>query len=469
MSQSLSLNLEQKLQMKLSVQQLRFVKLLEFNAPELEEAVERELADNPALEKEEGDVPEEAPHDGYLSGRKGFRNDTDLHDWDFAPADEGRSLYDSLLEQLGERNLPAKVSTCARYIVGSLDSNGYLRRPLPSLVDDMAFGPGIDVGIDDMERGLEAVQHLDPPGVGATSLQECLLLQLQRIKEMRGNTPGLQEAEDAEAIISRQFEAFTLKHVHRIISSLKMERDRVNAAMDLILSLNPKPGASFFSPADKANTIIPDLIVTGDGGKLYISLNSTIPELRVSRSFEESVREMAKGNQGKRKGNEFIVSRYNDARDFIRILRQRQDTLVRVMTAIMKIQEEYFATEDVYRLKPMLIKDISALTGLDFSVISRATNNKYVSLPWGVFPLRFFFSDSIGEEGESSSDVLTNRKMEAEIRAIVENEDKRRPLSDEKIKEIMESRGYEVSRRTIAKYRDRTGIPVARLRRSMAD
>ena len=280
--------------------------------------------------------------------------------------------------------------------------------------------------------------------------------------------PDSQQKEDALKIIESQFEAFSMKHTHRIITGLKIDKERVRRAIDLILTLNPKPGASINSDAGNTNIIIPDLVISTEDGILSVATNNRIPELAIDGSFSEAVREMESGERRKAKrGSEFITSRYNDARDFIKILRQRQETLITVMTAIMKIQHEYFMTQDVYRLKPMMIKDISAMTGLDLSVISRATNNKYVATPWGIFPLRFFFSDSIGEEGDDAAETLTNRKIEAEICALVEKEDKQHPLSDEKIRQEMEAKGYDVSRRTVAKYRDRQGIPMARLRKEL--
>lgn len=457
-----TLTLDQRLTMRLSAQQLRFVKLLELTAPELEDAVEKELEDNPALETEEQSHAEEV--DDIPRYRLEARNTSpdDFSDYDFSPADSGESLYDSLLRQLSERGLEPKVREAAEFIIGSLDTNGYLRRPLPSLINDMAFGPGLEVTQAQAEEALHAIQQMEPYGVGATSLQECLRLQLEHLSDSQARN-------DAIAIIDKQFEAFSMKHTHRIISGLKIDKDRVKEAIDLILTLNPKPGASVDSTSESANVIVPDLIVSNEEGRLSVSLNNRIPDLTIDRSFTEAVREMEEGAKKKaKKGKEFIMSRYNDARDFIKILKQRQETLINVMTAIMKIQHDYFVTEDVYRLKPMMIKDIAALTGYDLSVISRATTNKYVSTPWGVFPLRFFFSDSIGDDdSEDSSDVLTNRKIEAEIAAIVDGEDKKHPLSDERIRQMMESRGYEVSRRTVAKYRDRQGIPVARLRKEL--
>lgn len=453
-----NLTLDQKLTTRLSLQQLRFVKLLELTAPELEDAVEKELEANPALEAiEPVESSEDIPH--Y---RLNQRNSvpSDFADFEFSPPDHSESLYDSLLSQLDEKNLSHEVEQAARYIVGSLDSNGYLRRPLPSLVNDMAFGPGIEVTPAQAEEALETVRNLEPYGVGASNLKECLLLQARRL-------PASQAKRDAMEILENQFEAFSMKHTHRIISGLKISKERVRDAIDLILALNPKPGASV-GGSDIPESIVPDLVVTNDEGILSVGMNNRIPELAIEHSFSEAVREMEASARSKRdrKGMEFITTSYNDARDFIKILRQRQDTLLKVMTAIMKIQEEYFATEDVYKLKPMMLKDISALTGLDFSVISRATANKHVATPWGVFPLRFFFSDSIGDENPDS-DALTNRKIEAEIESIVDNEDKRHPLSDENIRMLMLEKGYDVSRRTVAKYRDRKGIPVARLRKEL--
>ena len=455
-----SLALDQRLTMRLSAQQLRFVKLLEFNAPELEDAIEREIEDNPALE-----VVEEAPQqEQELPRYRTDVNNTSADDWsnyDFSPADSGETLYDSLLRQLSERNLSENELNAAKYIVGNLDSNGYLRRQLPNIINDMAFGPGIEVSVDEAQTALYTVKDLEPYGVGASDLRECLLIQLRHLSES-------QERDDAIKIIDSQFEAFSMKHTHRIITGLKMDKERVKNAIDLIVSLNPKPGASINPDSENANIIIPDLIINNEDGDLSVALNNRIPELDIDRSFSEAVREMeATAKKRAKKGSEFVITRFNDAKDFIRILKQRQETLISVMTAIMKIQEEYFQTQDVYRLKPMMIKDVAALTGFDLSVISRATNNKYVATPWGIFPLRFFFSDSIGDEGDDTTEILTNRKIEAEISALVEKEDKRHPLSDEKIRQEMQERGYDVSRRTVAKYRDRQGIPVARLRKEM--
>lgn len=454
---SQDLKLETRIGMRLSQQQLRFVKLLELNAPELDETVERELEDNPALSA--SDENSESNKELYPI----FYNSNNQDDTpQFTPVDESESLYDYLNRQLAERNLDPKLIDAAQYIIGNLDSNGYLHRSLENLIDDLAFGPGIEITIQDGENLLKTIQSLDPPGIAASDLQECLILQLRAM-------PTSTEQQDAIRIIEEAYDLFTMKHKNKIPGLLRISDKRVDAALALILSLNPKPGASLGNnPSDHSNIIIPDYIISNDDGELTISLNNKIPELQIEQSFKQAVEQMniTAKNRKEKKGSEFIISRYNDARDFIRILSQRQQTMMAVMTAILKIQKEYFETEDVYKLKPMMIKNVAELTGYDLSVISRATANKFVATPWGIFPLRFFFSDSIGETDENG-EAATNRKIEAEITFLVENEDKKKPLSDQKLTELMISKGFDISRRTVTKYRERCGIPVARLRKNL--
>lgn len=461
MASDQNLSLEQKTVMRLSAQQLRFTKLLEYTAPELEEAIDRELEENPALEIDE-DQPVVAEETHRFRNFQISNQSADDQNYDFSPPDTDETLLDALLRQLSERSMPDLTRTTARYIIGNIDSNGYLRRPLEGILNDMAFGPGINVDQATAQQALDIVRSFEPYGVGASDLRECLRLQIIHL-------PKSQAAEDALQIIDKQFEAFSMKHTHKLVSALRIPAQRVKEAVDLIRSLNPKPGSAFASSFDASNVIVPDLNVNVEDGQISISTNNRIPELVIDRTFSEAMAQLnatASARKAK-KGNEFIISRYNDARDFIKILKQRQETLLNVMTAIVNIQKEYFLTQNIYRLKPMMIKDISAITGYDLSVVSRATANKHVNTPWGVFPLRFFFSDSIGSENSDEVEVLTNRKIEAEITKIVNQEDKRHPLSDEKIRLEMQKRGYDVSRRTIAKYRDRKGIPVARLRKEM--
>lgn len=436
----------------LSQQQLRFVKMLELNAPELEEAVERELEENEALEEKEETTEEDIRRYPLYALSQGAREE-----YEFSPADTSASLYDYLNAQLPERNLPPRVEQGARYLIGNLDGNGYLRADLGELVDQMAFREGLDLAPDEARLALQTVQSLDPPGIGASDLRECLRLQLEAL-------PADTVRDLALRIIDEAYYEFTLKHKPRIITRLGADRDEVDKAIKLITGLNPKPGASMSSdPTDSANVIVPDFLIDDTDGELTVTLNNRVPELRVSQTFEQAIATADRTPTGRpRKGSEYIVSRYNDARDFIRILSQRQQTMMTVMSAILKIQKEYFLTQDVYRLRPMMIKDVSDLTGLDMSVISRATNNKFVATSWGVFPLRFFFS-----EKKEGTEEQTNRKIEARLESLVNAEDKRHPLSDQRLMEEMNSLGFDLSRRTVAKYRDRLGIPVARLRKEL--
>lgn len=447
--------MDQRIGMRLSQQQLRFVKLLEYNAPELDEAVERELEDNPALSvKEEHPEEDTRRYPGYSAS-----SGTDMSN--YVQPDDSESLYDSLYQQLSEKRLDPKVEFAAKYIIGNLDANGYLHRDINLLRNDMAFGPGVEISPEEAAEALTIVKSLEPVGIGASNLQETLLLQLQRL-------PQSAERDNAIRILEECYEAFTMKHKHKIMSALKLTERETDAALDLILSLNPKPGASLgHGTEDHTNIIIPDFIVTNEDGNIHISLNNRIPELQIDESFSQAMENLERSAKGRvKKGSEFVVTRYNDARDFIKVLTHRQQTMMDVMRAIVKIQKEYFLTEDVYTLKPMMIKNVSEETGLDLSVISRATANKFVATPWGIFPLRFFFSDTVGETS-GDAPVATNRKIEAEIKAMVDKENKQHPLSDQRIMEEMNKKGYELSRRTVAKYRDRIGVPVARLRKEL--
>lgn len=487
MEENQSLRLDQRLGLRLSQQQLRFVRLLELNASELDDAVSRELEDNPALEAageetaddnmvltDDGSLFRESSVDlqkaDYASQEDNplYRYDSDYQKGQSAgndllasmTRDDRESLYDHLERQLNVLDLSDELKRIAKFIIGSLDTSGYLRRTPEQLVDDLAFGPGIETDPATVEKAVGIVKTLEPYGVGASDLREVMLLQLKSL-------PRDETRDIAIEIVGKNYDNLVSRHWDKIRASLKnVSEEEFDKAMGVIRNLNPKPGGEFSSSvADASMIIVPDFNVNVEDGKLSISLENNVPELKIEKGFEEAMSELrrAAGNRAK-KGSEFIVNRYNDARDFIRVLRQRQETMMSVMTAIVNIQKEYFLTRNVYSLKPMKIKDISAMTGLDISVVSRATGNKYVQTPWGIFPLRYFFSEGIGEK-EDEKDIVTNRKIEAEIEAIVKAEDKRNPLSDQNIMDEMARRGFDISRRTVAKYRDRKGIPVARLRK----
>ncbi len=471
----------------LTRQQIRFIRLLEMNAPELDEVVEKELEANPALEAI--DREEVSPHQDSQDATPYYLrniNNTSPDDksYDFSPADNSENLYDYLRSQVSERDIPPEIATIANYIIGNLDSNGYLQRPLAGIIDDLAFNQDIIIPNDRAEKALEVVRSLDPPGIGGENLRQTLLLQLDRL-------PDSQARRDAMNILNDFFEAYYMRHSHKIISGLKISKERVEDANKLILSLNPKPGAPFGGNTETASgVIIPDFNISREGDDFFISLNNKIPELAIQESFSEAMREVSKNRSRKKKGNEFITSRYNDAKDFIEVLQQRQQTMLTVMTAILHWQQKYFESGDVYTLRPMMLRDLSDATGLDMSVISRSTANKYVDTPWGaIIPLKSLFSDTVTQDnsdnplkkktadtadgrnkvdGEDKSGTeLTNRKVEALIEELVRNEDKKHPLSDEKIRLELLKKGYDISRRTVAKYRDRKGILIARLRKTL--
>lgn len=479
MTESLRLDQEQRLVQRLSPMQVKFVKLLEMNSPEAEEAVRRELDDNPALsagdessDMGEGTDSEEsfnesaeemqradyADEDDVPYYRLDARNySPDDKGFDFIQADTTETLYDYLSRQIDEREVAEEVAVIAKYIIGNLDSNGYLRRPLMSIIDDMAFNQGIEVSDEQAREAYNEVRSLEPAGIGATDLQDCLSMQILSHEE--GETRS-----DALRIISDYFSEFSLRHFDRIMSHMKLKSDRFQKALKFILGLNPKPGASigYNSNDNLSQQIIPDFIIEIEDNDLRITLNNNIPELHIEESFQDAVKRME--NNAKRReeqGKEFIISRYNEARDFIDAMKMRQETLFAVISAIVKIQRQYFLTEDEHELRPMGLKDVSDITGYDLSVVSRSTANKYLSTPWGIIPLKFFFSEGVGE-GE---DEASAREIQAAIKKIVEQEDKRHPLSDDKICKALSEKGYAVRRRTVSKYRDRLGIAVARLRR----
>lgn len=464
--------LEQKSTLRniITQQQLRYVSALEKNAREFDQEVERELEENSALEAEPDPSHEEvrlkeaaAPALYYPT----LYNGADERP-EFAPRDNSETLYDTLRTQLSERSLPDDVRECTLYLIDSLEPDGYLRRSLTEIEEDMMFHHGLSFPAGTLGRALDEIKRMDPPGVGAQNLRECLRLQLLRM-------PPAPVRDDALAIVDKKFDALTARHYHKIISGLKMKEDTVRKAVALIVGLNPRPGLAIGnSDSESTNIIIPDFIISEDAdtGELSILLNNRIPELKISESFSSAVKTLEEGRKrrlAKTPENQYILSHYNEANDFIKVFRQRQETLYNVMAAIVKLQRPYFESADIYQLRPMMLKDLERETGLDKSTISRATKNKFVDLPWGTLPLKFFFSDSKGtkeKEGRGADEnVLTNRKIEAEIRNIIDGEDKRHPLSDASIFKEMQKRGLDIARRTVTKYRERCGIPASRLRK----
>lgn len=462
-------------------QQIRLARMLELSAPELDEVVEKEVEENPALElhdeEKEGadEQPEEKfretaeeiqkadysdPEDAAIMRRRRAGSPSSDEMYERPTPDNNSSLYDILLRQLHVMSLPEDVRDTAEYIIGNLDTNGYLRRTPDGIADDILIAHNVRVSPETVARAIEVVHSLEPYGIGASDLQECLLIQLRHL-------PPSETRDDALLIVEKAFDALTHKHSHRIISTLRLDAERVDRALALIVSLNPKPGAALGSgPGSEAPMIIPDFLIDVNDGKITVTLNNSFPELTISESYERAVKEMERNAaQRKSRSGEFVFLQYNEARDFINLLRQRQKALFSVMTAIVSFQKEYFLTQDIKKLRPLGIKHISEVTGYDASAVSRSTANKYAATPWGVFPLRFFFSDTLGTD--ASGEVFTAKGVEEQLRKFIDEEDKKHPLSDENLRQMLEEAGYDISRRTVAKYRDRMEIPVARLRKKL--
>lgn len=440
---------------RLSQSQVRFVRLLEMTSADAAAAVARELAENPALTQVE--TPDaEAPaapevSDAALSAVP--RRKT----YDFySPADTARSLPDVLDAQLRRMPLEPLMLTAARQVVGSLDSNGWLSRDAAGMATDMEIAEGIAVPEELMERAIALVQTLDPPGVGARSLQETLMLQLRRQLAAYGDTPP-DDLRLAMTLVQHHIDALAKHHYDRLRAALHITDGQLRGALERIHRLNPRPGAAFSGGSSQPDTVQPDFEVRKDSdGRIMVSLPGALPELAVEQSFADA---LADARRRHRAPDKYIASRVADANMYIRVVRQRQLTLMAVASAIVDLQRPYFQSDgDPAKLRPMGLKELAARTGLDISTVSRATSHKYISTPWGILPMRYFFSEAFG--GDASG-----RQIQHALRTLVEAEDKAHPLSDDALCEALRSQGFEVSRRTVSKYRDRLSIPVARLRR----
>jgi RNA polymerase sigma-54 factor len=376
----------------------------------------------------------------------------------------GRSLQDSLIEQLGFKNLNQRQKTIAEFIIGSIDNDGYLRRDLQSLSDDIAFTLGIEVGIDELERLLTIIQHLEPVGVGARDLRESLLLQLN-------SQPLDSEAKRlAYSILENYFDEFVKKHYERMLSRLGVTEEQFRAAVQEIQHLSPKPGNLFTEDSDSAPYIIPDFILDYRDGRFDLQLNSyNIPELKINRHYMDVIRQMqgksdSRMSEQEREAVQFVKSKIDAAKWFMSAIKQRHDTLMRTMQTILDYQQEYFKDGDRSNLKPMILKDIADLTGLDVSTISRVANSKYVQTSFGIILLKSLFSEAMQT---TSGEEVSSYEIKNLLEKCIEEENKRRPLTDEQLMNILNDKGYCIARRTVAKYREMLGIPVARLRKEI--
>ena len=466
-------SLELKQQQKLSPLQIQTIKLIELPVQELEQRIRKELEENPVLDEDISSEKddEEAPREVSLSEYKeddsipSYRLRSDNYNVkderpQYSTFSVKESFTQSLLEQLGYRSLSEHQYSVAAFIIGSLDDDGYLRRSLDSIVDDMSFRANIETDEQEVLEMLKVVQEFDPAGVGARDLRECLLLQIRLCKK----TP---EVQNAIKILTHHFNEFTNKHFQKIMTRMGLTEEDLKAAMAKILKLNPSPGGQIDdSYADQAQQIVPDFVLDYRDGELKLSMpRFSIPELRVNKKYADILIEAANSSEREKKeAAAFVKKKLDSAKWFVEAIKQRHNTLYSTMQAIVDYQSEYFVDGDETNLRPMVLKDIAEKTGFDISTISRVVNSKYIETHFGIYSLKYFFSE--GLENQDGEEVST-RELKKALQECVDNEDKRKPLTDDELVERMVEKGYKVARRTIAKYRDQLGIPKARLRKEL--
>ena len=464
------------LQQKLSPQQIQMIKLLELPAVQLEQRIKQEIEDNSVLEEEERSAEDEEQPPQQISFDEYLRED-DTPSYksrinNFSKDDkqrpvyltEGRSLQEYLVEQLGYRNLPERDMRLAVYLIGSIDEDGYLRRDLESVADDIAFTMGLETTAGELERLLGIIHELEPAGIGARDLRECLLLQMA---QMPVNT---RPRRLARKILTSYFDEFVKKHYEKLMARLQISEDDFRDAIAEIRHLSPKPGNLYAEGGtDTTPYIIPDFILDYQDGRFNLSLNSyNVPEVRVNRRYMEMIREMV-GSDGRvrekdKEAIQFVKNKIDSAKWFISAIKQRHDTLMRTMQTILDYQQEYFKDGDKSKLRPMILKDIADRTGLDVSTISRVVNSKYVQTQFGIILLKSLFSEAMQTD---SGEEVSSYEIKNILQQCIDEEDKRRPLTDETLMDILNSKGYRIARRTVAKYREMLGIPVARLRKQI--
>ncbi|MDX5338552.1 MAG: RNA polymerase factor sigma-54 [Cyclobacteriaceae bacterium] len=482
------LNLSQSLSQKLSPQQIQFIKLLQVPTAELDARIEEELEINPALEEgreEESEKSQEEDYEDNYEDDLG-RDDSDINlddylddeysgykmqgDGNYNPDEEDReipissqsTLHEQLISQLNFLKLDERQKIIGQQLIGSIENDGYIRRDLEAIINDLAFSQNIETDIDEMEEILRKIQTFDPAGIAARNLQECLMIQLERKEH-----PDDPDVQHALAIVHDCFEEFTKKHYSKIQKRLDLTEDEIKDAVNLITRLNPKPGG-ISDGLVRTQYIIPDFILTNNSGKLEISLNSrNAPELRISRSYAEMFDAYDKSDKKDKKLKEtvsFVKQKLDSAKWFIDAIKQRQNTLLRTMEAILMYQKEFFMDGDETNLRPMILKDIAEKIDMDISTVSRVANSKSIQTEFGVYPLKYFFSEGISTD---SGEDVSNREVKSVLQAMVDGEDKRRPLSDDKLVKMLNKKGYNIARRTVAKYREQLQIPVARLRKEL--
>jgi len=481
---ALKQHLVQKLEQRLSPQQIQLMKLLQVPTMELDQRIKQEIEENPALEEGVDVNEDEYSNDDMVDDY----DDNDEPDFDISeyideegsdyktkannsskdeeeriiPLSGEQSFQEKLTEQLHLLDLDDKQFMIADTIIGNLDESGYLNRETEAIVDDLAFSANILVSEEEVDYILGVIQELDPAGVGARDLQECLLIQINRKQD------GDITRYTAKKILEDFFEEFTKKHYDKITKRLEIEDEDLKEAVDEILKLNPKPGGSMNESAKNYQQIIPDFMITEFEGRLDLSLNGrNAPDLKVSRDYEMMLRNYAEGAKTSKSDKQaliFVKQKLDGAKWFIDAIKQRQNTLLLTMDAIMDYQKEYFLTGDETNLRPMILKDIAEIVGLDISTISRVANSKYVQTGYGIFSLKYFFSESLSTD---TGEEVSTREVKKILSEAIEGEKKRKPLTDEKLTELLKEKGYNIARRTVAKYREQLNIPVARLRKEL--
>jgi RNA polymerase sigma-54 factor len=464
--------LELKQTQKLSPLQIQTIKLIELPIQELEQRIRKEMEENPVLdedqpkEKEEDEAPREVSLSEYKEDDAipSYRLRSDNYSKDERPQyntfSVKESFTQSLQEQLGYRNLSERQFTVASFLIGSLDDDGYLRRSIDGIVDDLSFRANVETDEQEVLDMLKIIQDFEPAGVGARDLRECLLLQIKHCKR----TP---EVDNAVRILTNYFNEFTNKHFHKIMTRMGLSEEELKAAMAKILKLNPAPGGQIDdSYTDQAQQIVPDFLLEYKEGELKLSMpRFSIPELRVNRKYADILLEAANSSEREKKeAAAFVKKKLDSAKWFVEAVKQRHNTLSNTMQAIVDYQHDYFIDGDETHLKPMVLKDIAEKTGFDISTISRVVNSKYIETHFGIYSLKYFFSE--GLENQDGEEVST-RELKKALLECVESEDKRKPLTDDELVDRMTGKGYKVARRTIAKYRDQLGIPKARLRKEL--
>lgn len=477
------LQFAQQMLQKLSPQQIQFIKLLQLPTLELESRIEEELEVNPALEEgrdtsedpevqedfdeyeakenEDINIEEYLKHEdyaGYKMAGDGHDNNEDEKE---TPIVGNTTLLDSLNTQVGFLRLDERQTLIALQLVGSVESDGYIRRDLEAIANDLAFGQNVVTDSDELQDILLKIQNFDPPGVGARNLQECLLIQLERKDQLD------ESVVIATQIIDTCFDEFTKKHYAKIQKKLDISEDHLKSAVQVITRLNPKPGSSA-GTGGRAAAIIPDFILTNNEGELAVTLNArNAPELRVSHSYAQMLSTYDKGDKKDKKLKEtvtFVKQKLDAAKWFIDAIKQRQATLLKNMHAIIEIQREFFLEGDESKLRPMILKDVAEIIEMDISTVSRVVNSKAVQTEFGIYPLKYFFSESITTD---TGEDVSSREVKNELKKIIEAEEKNKPLSDDKIVKMLNDQGYQIARRTVAKYREQLKIPVARLRKQL--